>query len=54
LTFRLLEALSGGEVKEKNQMAKIKKLIALATAVFLGAGLYALFGPGGMLAGADP
>lgn len=33
---------------------KTKKFIGLACAVVLGAGLYALFGPGGMLTGADP
>ncbi len=35
-------------------MANTKKLIVPAAAVVLGIGLYALFGPGGMLAGADP
>ena len=35
-------------------MTKTKKLIGLGAAVVLGIGLYALFGPGGMLTGADP
>jgi len=35
-------------------MAKTKKLIVPAAAVVLGIGLYALFGPGGMLTDADP
>ena len=55
MTFRLLEGLSGGgEVNEKNQMTKTKKLIGLTAAVVLGAGLYALFGFGGPPEDADP
>ncbi len=53
LTLRPLEGLSGGDVKEKNQMSKTKKLIVPAAAVVLGIGLYALFGPGGMPTGAE-
>ncbi len=34
-------------------MSKTKKLIVPAAAVVLGIGLYALFGPGGMLTGAE-